>query len=440
MANRTDFTDLALSTNTQNNGSPKTYIKIISLPILGYLFVVLGYVDIINFKVGLHTLIMMGLILAVALLFACHSAELAYAKLTKQVVYFKACLKDFIMANLIEVNGKKKSNASFDEFLENYTRNLRNDNLSNVGTGVFPMLGILGTFISIAISMPSFSSTHTIGLEKEIAILLNGVGTAFYVSVYGIFLALWWMFFEKLGITKFQKFVHEQRSISREFFWQKNELEQNFMSMTSKHFEDIRIVFARISNEEFFKNLENVVDTKFNSYKNLQDLEQKIISEAQVRIDQNLRLLGKAGLKQEEFLKVNSDIFKAISEFSTGIRDVEMKFSKQYNRLNDINSERIVALEKNISRLEETLKEINFSLKSFAIKILEEQNSSLKAFRNSMLEGVNAFKAVYDSEIPSEHEQKRQIALNDLKKDANELEEEIKRVMKNIENETDETR
>ncbi|CAD7286665.1 MotA/TolQ/ExbB proton channel family protein [Campylobacter suis] len=437
MANHAEFTDLALP-HSQGN-SPLTYFKIIFLPILAYIFVLLGYFDIVNFKVHLHTLLMMGFILVIALIFAKHSAELAYAKLAKSSDDFKLGLKNFIMSHLIEISGKKKSNAKFEQFLDDYTKDLRNDNFANICTGLFPMLGILGTFISIAISMPSFDSSDTLGLEKEIGVLLNGIGTAFYVSVYGISLAIWWMFFEKLGLTKFERFANEQKRISSEFFWQKDELEQSFMSLTSRHFDDIRSVFARISNEEFFKNLDNVVGSKFASYKNLQELEQKIISEAQVRVDQNLRLLSKAGLKQEEFLKVNSDIYRALSEFNSSLRDVELKFSTHYNRLNDLNNDRIGGLEKSIAKFDATLKGLDMSLKSFAVKVLEEQNRTLEAFKHSILEGIGEFKKVYDSEVLSEKEQKRNALLNDLKQDASELEKEIERVMKNLEN-SDETK
>ncbi|WP_169752438.1 MotA/TolQ/ExbB proton channel family protein [Campylobacter mucosalis] len=433
MANATDYTDLALP-KMQGSRSPLTYFKIILIPVLAYVFVVLGYLKIVNFKVELHTLIMTGFILLIALIFARHSATLAYAKLAKNVDDFKLSLKNFIMSNLLEISGVKKSNVGFDEFLDTYTRELRNDNLANIGTGVFPMLGILGTFISIAISMPSFSSSNTLGLEKEIGVLLNGVGTAFYVSVYGIFLALWWMFFEKLGQSKFENFIREQRDISREFFWQKNELEQRFMSLSAEHFDDIRSVFARISNEEFFRQLDNAIDNKFSSYKHLQELEQKIISEAQVRVDQNVRLLGKAANRQEEFIKANNDILSSIIEFNKAVREIELKFSTQYNRLNDIMHERTDILDKNISKFETSLKGLDLSLKNFSLKLLQEQDRSMQAFKTSIIEGIDAFKTIYEDEKNSESDNKRENLIKELKQSANELDSEVNRVIKNIEN------
>ncbi len=46
-------------------------------------------------------------------------------------------------------------------------------------------------------------------LKAEITKLLGGVGTAFYVSIYGIFLSIWWTFFEKFGMSKFQQLSYK---------------------------------------------------------------------------------------------------------------------------------------------------------------------------------------------------------------------------------------
>ncbi len=59
-----------------------------------------------------------------------------------------------------------------------------------MASSLFPLLGILGTFTAIAVSMPDFSISDTDTLDKQISILLSGIGTAFYASIFGIFLSL----------------------------------------------------------------------------------------------------------------------------------------------------------------------------------------------------------------------------------------------------------
>jgi len=214
MQNQNDFSELSVPKERQAH-SFFVFFKVIFIPLAIYILAILAYLGVINFQMKFHTIVMMGVILFVAFIFSRHSALVAYSNFLANAKDYKIRLKEFIIAHLFEISSVKKANAKFEDFFESYTRNFRNDNLANIGQAVFPMLGILGTFISIAISMPEFSSSTTNGLEKEIAILLNGVATAFYVSIYGIFLALWWMFFEKIGISKFERFYSEQKELSR---------------------------------------------------------------------------------------------------------------------------------------------------------------------------------------------------------------------------------
>ncbi|AQW81497.1 MotA/TolQ/ExbB proton channel family protein [Campylobacter pinnipediorum] len=433
MAIRNDYSDLTLP-KPESDSSIFTYIKIVLVPVLIYAAALLGYFNVIKFHIEIHSLIMMGIILIIALFFARHNADFAFSVLSKKSADFKSSLKDFIVSNLLEISGVKKSNVCFDNFLSNYIKGLRNSHIAGMGYSIFPMLGILGTFISIAISMPSFSSSDSLGLEKEIGILLNGVGTAFYVSIYGIFLAIWWMFFEKFGVTKFDNFSREQKELSKEFFWQKDELEQRFMSVASEHFDDIRSVFSRISNEDFFKNLDNVVGNKFKSYSELQNLEQRMISESQIKFDQNIRLLNKAGSRQDEFVKIHTEILKATIDLNLSLKDMQKSFSTEYNRLNELMQDKVNGFEKSVNKFDLNLKTLDLSLKEFATKIISEQNNAMQAFKVGLLEGISAFKEVYEQEKTlTKSELEREIALQDLKKNANELDGEVQRVMQNIE-------
>ena len=434
MQNQNDFSDLAMP-KAQAGRSTFVNFKIIFFPLAIYVLALLAYLGFINFQMKLHTIVMMGVILFVALLFTRHSAELAYSLFASKIDDFRASLKEFIISRLLEISGIKKSNAKFDDFLELYTRDFRNDNLASIGAAVFPMLGILGTFISIAISMPSFSSSTSGELEKEIGVLLNGVGTAFYVSIYGIFLALWWMFFEKIGMSKFEKFANEQRELSRQFFWQKDELEQRYMSAATSHFDDIKNMFKRVSNEEFFGRLDDMIESKFSSYMQLQDLEKQIISEARVGLEQGVNLLNKTASKQDEFIKIHSDILKVISGFSAGIKEMELNLLTGYNKLSDISQERSHTLDKNAAKFEQGLKMLETSLKEFSLKLINEQESAMRAFKESMLQGVGAFKNAYEQEIKNgERDKEREALIAELKKSIDEIDKEASLVSKKREN------
>ncbi|MBR8464865.1 MotA/TolQ/ExbB proton channel family protein [Campylobacter sp. faydin G-140] len=435
-----DFTDLVLP-KAQAGRSGFVFFKIIFLPLIIYIFALLAYCKIINFSIGLHTIVMMSVIFIFALIFSRHSAEFAYTLFVSKSDDFKTSLKEFIISHLLEFGGVKKANAKFDDFLDGYTKDFRNDNLAAIGVAVFPMLGILGTFISIAISMPSFSSSTSGELEKEIGVLLNGVGTAFYVSIYGIFLALWWMFFERIGMSKFERFANEQKQLSYQFFWQKEELEQQYMSTSVSHYAGFEKIFARIGNEEFFNRLDDTIEAKFNTFKELENLERKIIGEAKVGFDENVGLLAKISSRQDEFLAIHSSILKALVALNTTIKESQTQFVHQHTKISEIAQNRADSFERSLIKFNADLKTLELSLKNFAVKILDEQDMAMKSFRDSIFQGAQAFNAIYQQEIRSNgREKEREVLIAELKKSISEIDEEANRIIKNLENIKDEVK
>ncbi|MBF0927303.1 MAG: DUF933 domain-containing protein [Campylobacter concisus] len=322
MQNQNDFSELNVPKERQAH-SFFVFFKVIFIPLAIYILAILAYLGVINFQMKLHTIVMMGVILFVAFIFSRHSALVAYSNFLANAKDYKIRLKEFIIAHLFEISGVKKANAKFEDFFESYTRNFRNDNLANIGQAVFPMLGILGTFISIAISMPSFSSSTANGLEKEIAILLNGVATAFYVSIYGIFLALWWMFFEKIGISKFEKFYSEQKELSREFFWQENELNANFMKASVGYFKDSHDAFKMVLDDKFVKELKEYAKASDHEVIKLcAKVEEELIGLRDEEAHEFLASLGTSESGLEKIIKTSFAKLNLISYFTAGVVEV----------------------------------------------------------------------------------------------------------------------
>jgi len=114
-----------------------------------------------------------------------------------------------------------------EDFINDYYKSFRNDNFAVVATSLFPMLGILGTFTAIAISMPDFSIDDMGSLDKQISILLSGIGTAFYASIFGIFLSIVWIYFEKRGLSKFDGDKLHLESLYKEYIWSDSELKKH---------------------------------------------------------------------------------------------------------------------------------------------------------------------------------------------------------------------
>ena len=243
MEKENELGDISLP-ESGNRQSKFVYFKIVLVPILVYIMCILCYFDIIKFKVGLDIVIIMGLMLVVALAFARHSAELGCCLFEQKKDIFKKELKNYIIKTLLTIGKERKSNGSFDEFACRYSKDVRNDNFAAVATGVFPMLGVFGTFVSIGISMPVLSSADMLSLESEITQLFAGIGASFYLCAYGIFLALWWIFFERYGISRFERLIARQKNATMSFFWTSDEIQKRYMQETLGSFEKIGVIFG----------------------------------------------------------------------------------------------------------------------------------------------------------------------------------------------------
>ncbi|MEZ4694545.1 MAG: MotA/TolQ/ExbB proton channel family protein [Aliarcobacter sp.] len=196
------FTDddfIELNSKFYNSCKPNSRIfTLLTVPMGLFALVLLCYLGFFPLKVELHSVVLIGFIFFIYIFFVKHNAYFVSCKFKTQYHDLSYSLKEYINKNLLTIGDITKANGSVDDFLQDYTSNIRNTNFSSIASGIFPTLGILGTFISIAFSMPDFNAGTSSALEGEISKLLGGVGTAFYVSIYGIFLSIWWTFFEKL--------------------------------------------------------------------------------------------------------------------------------------------------------------------------------------------------------------------------------------------------
>ena len=407
------------------------YFKIIFIPVLLYIFILLGYFERIDFKVELHTVVMNGIILLVALFFARHNAEYAYNIFEQQKNEFKQALKKYIMKHFLTIGKDTKSNASFDDFAYSYIKGARNSNIASIGSAIFPMLGILGTFISIAISMPNFNSSNTQGLEQEIANLLSGVGTAFYVSIYGIFLAIWWIFFEKFGMSKIQRLINRQKISTSGFFWTKAELDQKYLQESLQHFDKIGAIFKQISNDDFFAELDIAIDRKFQIFQNVLNNEEKAIRVSSEYIKQTMNELAKAQREQKDIAKLYSEMINAIGILNQNIKEVNTRMSEQYNRLLDISNEKIQHFDKTISNFDEKIEIFQNNFEKYENSMLESQEKVFNGFKDTLFEGMSKFKEIYENERSVEENLN---IINDIKEGMEKLNKETSEVIEKLDN------
>lgn len=295
------------------------YLKIIALPFVAYGYFFFGYLGIIPLHVGAHSVVLIGLIFLVALLFARHSGEFGACFFRRKHEEFRAELKAYVEKNLMRIGSQTKSNASFEDFITFFTRRIRNDNYASVGAGIFPTMGILGTFISIAMTLPDFSSQTSHALEQEISVLLSGVGTAFYVSIYGILLSLWWIFFEKRGLSKFDREIEALRKETASLFWTKEEIEQAYLRENLQHFEKIGQMFERLSSNDFFERLGRSIEEKFSLFDQMLTLEAQSVRKGAEHLKTGMEALAASQEKQHDLGVLHGKIAETLGKFEASL-------------------------------------------------------------------------------------------------------------------------
>ncbi|MGC9351577.1 MAG: MotA/TolQ/ExbB proton channel family protein, partial [Sulfurovum sp.] len=133
------------------------FIAILILPFLLLSGLGLGYMELIPLKVELHTLVIVAFIFVVFSSFIKHNANYTACHMRGSFRYMEEELQTALHNNDLTIMDKTKSTLNVHDFIREFYKEMLNDNFARVAPSVFPMLGILGTFIAIAISMPDFT-------------------------------------------------------------------------------------------------------------------------------------------------------------------------------------------------------------------------------------------------------------------------------------------
>ncbi len=280
-----------------DNHSPKSCFShsfvIVLIPLLFLAGLVLGYMGIVPLKVELHTLLIVAFIFIVFLFFVRHNANYAACHMKGSFFRMEENLQAELRANALTIMGKTKSTLHVNDFMAEYYKDIRNDNFARVAPSVFPMMGILGTFIAIALSMPDFTVKDLDALDREISVLLSGIGTAFYASIYGIMLSLIWTYFEKSGNTKVDKNIYDLEKLYDSRVWKKaelikhehiqSELKDQEIVQTLK--EMFNMDFIKELNDQYLKNFTSIVNDTTHSFTELTKHMQTASSELRITLD-----------------------------------------------------------------------------------------------------------------------------------------------------------
>jgi hypothetical protein len=404
MVTREDFIFLNKNFYTHCKATARIF-NLLTVPTIIFALVILGYFGYFPLKVELHSVVLIGFIYFIYLFFVRHNAYYVSCKFKAQYKLLVEHLKNYINDNLLTIGDTTKANGSVDDFLKEFTSNIRNTNFSSIASGVFPTLGILGTFISIAFSMPDFSSGTSSALEKEITVLLGGVGTAFYVSIYGIFLSLWWIFFEKIGMSRFEHDTFIIKENTKSFFWTKLDIESIHLQSSMKNFEKMSQLFEQITSTNLLNTINTSLEKRAQIVESIIKEEELLVHNIKINIENFEKLFDQIKLmtlnienNMSKFTEQKDDYENSTKILSENIENLNSTLSN----LNSTNVQEIYSsVIKNINTMKNETDNIGWKftqdLDDYDSKFSEKLKNSLEAIDNQtvkIIEDLKEFKEI----------------------------------------------
>lgn len=188
--------------------------------------------------------------------------------------------------------------------------------LMDVGAGINVSIGVLGTFIGLSVGLADLQLGDTDALRSGIGGLLDGMKVAFYSSVFGVLLSLFWTFFDRLLSSKLDKEIdwHSER-MDYLLSTDDEELFLNRLEKISRNQADHLKTLLTDALENAMKPIVGTIQTSNGQISSAFGQLSDQFSQLQSGVDNQSKLLE----KQIEFTKTNSqDISEKLVEQITG--------------------------------------------------------------------------------------------------------------------------
>ena len=251
--------------------------------------------------------------------------------------------------------------------------------------------------------MPDFTTGTSSALEKEITLLLGGVGTAFYVSIYGIFLSIWWIFFEKIGMTRFEHDCFIIKENTKSFFWTKIDIESIHIRSNLDNFAKMTEVFEQITSSDILESLNSSITHRVNIIEEILQKELKLSANISENI-QNSEELTKMVKEMSSNISINIQNYEKQKEIHDKSSDVlNSNVEKLNETLQHLSSDNLQDVYTNIVKSIDTMKNevdrigwrFNKQLDEYDTKFTDKLKNSLESIdnqTNKTIEDLEKFK------------------------------------------------
>ena len=125
---------------------------------------------------------------------------------------------------------------------------------------------------------------------------------------------------------------------------------------------------------------------------------------------------------QKDMIKIHAEIINVLNLFNSNIKELQIRWSESYARLQSISDEKVAKLDKTVYNLGMNIIKFERSLEEFSVNILEKQQLALDGFKIAIVDGMQAFKDAFDEE--SVGKDSSSVIVEELKKSIQEIDNE----------------
>ena len=192
-------------------------------------------------------------------------------------------------------------------------------------------------------------------------------------------MAIWWIYFEKRGISKFEKIIAKYNLATRNFFWEKDEI---LIALTRTGLNKVDLIAHTLThslNNEFVAKLNALIEDKFSAFSKILDLEQnasKLAAEqvlnAQTLVHENIEIYKNSHLDFEK-------IITSFSRLGNEIVTIQNSLSAQNREFLNANRQSADELLKFSARLLQSLNKFDVVAQNLSQNLERmSQNESVK--------------------------------------------------------------
>ncbi len=222
------------------------------------------------------------------------------------------------------------------------------------------------------------------------------MGTAFYVSIYGIFLSIWWVLFDKTGLSKFEKTVNSIKVNTKKQFWNKEEIEQTYFKKSMENYEKLNQVFHNFAQDELIENMNKTLMQRVEMFEKIITHEQKAVQSTTIQMNESIKTMKTAQSANEQIALDFKGMLLLFKDASTQLEQSALAFEKMSNSivmkdeslvkiadsLNSISSQNIDQIHQSIIKNFEVMKkdtdQIGWAFNSYLNEFDEKFGNKLK--------------------------------------------------------------